>query len=147
MGYAKVNLCQDKEIGLSCFGCCGNNFNEEDIMQDLRVNTIQFELSKDIHEFMARGKDLRLSGICKHMIIKEGKIVCPAHPKQNEGKEYRHGECNILYECKTSFEYNSWSQKKQQEFIKFIKEKDLDSVKYSIMVDNGSLLREFLSQK
>ena len=63
---------------------------------------------------MDRGKELRDSGICKHLTIKENQIICPAHPKQNDGKEYRYGEYNILHECRTNFEFKEWKKQKQK---------------------------------
>ncbi|PLW80496.1 hypothetical protein C0585_02260 [Candidatus Woesearchaeota archaeon] len=147
MAYVKVCLCQNKEIELSCFGCCGNNFkSNEEIKKDLEKNTNEFALSKSLIEFMNRGKELHESGVCKHLIINEedhNKIICPGHPKQNEGKEYRLGECNILHECRTSFEFKEWPKQKQARFIKFIKEKNMDSIEFSKKIDNGELLEEF----
>ena len=64
------------------------------------------------------------------------------HPILNNGKEIR--KCEIWHECKSYFLFKKWSKKKQDEFVKFLKKKKLSSYEYSVGLDNGKLVNEFL---
>lgn len=140
-------LCQTEELGLSCFGCCGNDYNHKrKLMKDIRKNTWQFN-NKPIKLFMTRTTELRSSGICANLVFKDGKFFCPGHPALHEGRDYRKLDLDCEKEkddgCKAYILFQSWSKEKQQKFLDFIKSKKLDSYTYSIKMDNDSLLKEF----
>ena len=139
-------LCQLKELRLSCFGCCGNDYeNKRKLMRDIRKNTLQFENSKSIKQFMSRTKNLRSSGVCANIIYKDGKFYCPGHIAIHKSKDYRDldPDCEKEHLCKTCYLFNTWGKEKQEQFLDFIKSKKLDSYTYSIRMDNNSLLKEF----
>lgn len=144
------NLCQLDELGLSCIGCCGHNFGtKEELESSILKNTLEHNDAEHMLTFRDRAKkeNLRKSGLCRNVIEKNGRYFCPLHPLQNNGKELRKGHCDIGYECKTFFEFNSWAKKKQDSFIKFLEKKHLDNIDYSIGIDSGSLLKEFKQAK
>ncbi len=141
-------LCQLKELELSCFGCCGNDYsNKKKLMRDIRKNTYEFHKSKSIKSFMTRTKDLRASGICANLVFKDGKFFCPGHPALHHGKDYRAVDPDCEKDaddgCKTYILFQTWGKEKQKQFLDFIKSKKLDSYTYSINMDNDSLLKEF----
>ena len=71
-----VNLCQLEGEGLSCFGCCGNDYsNKKKLMRDIQKNTHEFHKSESIKSFMTRTTELRPSGVCANVVFREGKIV------------------------------------------------------------------------
>jgi len=138
-------LCQLKNLGLSCFGCCGNSYsNKKKLLNDIKKNTLEFENKKNITKFMTRTKELRDSGICANMIFKNDKFYCPGH-KSLHNKDYRNldKDCHRDFLCKTFNFFQHWDKAKQKQFLGLIKEKKLDSYTYSIKMDNGKLLEEF----
>jgi oligoribonuclease (3'-5' exoribonuclease) len=140
-----LTLCQSEETGLSCFGCCGNNYsNKKKLMRDIRKNTLQFDNSKSVASFMSRTTELKSSGICANLVFKDGKFFCPGHPSLHS-KDYRNldPDCEKEHICKTYYLFQTWDKEKQQQFIDFIKSKKLDSYTYSIQMDNNSLLKDF----
>jgi oligoribonuclease (3'-5' exoribonuclease) len=139
-------LCQLEEFGLSCFGCCGNNYsNKKKLMRDILRNKKDFQNSKSVSSFISRTKCLRESGVCANVVLKDGKFFCPGHPKLNNGKDYRHLDSDCLkdFMCKTYIIFKTWGNERQKQFLDFIKSKNLDSYTYSIKMDNNSLLEEF----
>ena len=141
-----LTLCQLEEAGLSCFGCCGNNYsNKKKLMNHIRKNTLQFDNKKSIKSFMSRTTELKSSGICANLVFKGGKFFCPGHPVMHNSKDYRSldPDCEKEHMCKTYYLFKTWDKEKQQKFIDFIKSKKLDSYTYSIKMDNDSLLKEF----
>jgi len=139
-----INLCQLKE--LSCFGCCGHDYKSiEEIKKDIKKNTRDFEEIEDLNKFRDRANkwDLRKSGVCKNIIEKKGEIFCPLHPSRNNGFEYREDHCEIDYLCNTFKLFLDWNKKKQDKFLRFIKEKKLNNYTYSILMDSDKLLEEF----
>jgi len=133
-------LCQ---LNGGCMGCCGHDFvSKEKIEETIELNTKEF--TEDLIAFRDRAlsSDLR-NGVCRNLIKKEGKIFCPLHPAVNGDKDLRENHCNTHYLCKTAKEFAEWDEMKQQKFISFIGDENLDSISYSIKMDNGKLLEEF----
>ena len=145
-----INLCQSEELGLSCFGCCGNSYKgKKRILRDIRKNTLKWKNKKSTPKFMKRSLNLHDSGVCFNVIYKDEKFYCPGHPEINNGRDFRNldKDCERQFECKTHFILNKWDKEKQEKFIEFIKSKKLDSYVYSIKMDNGSLMKDFEKKK
>ena len=141
-----VVLCQLEEIGLSCFGCCGNNYsNKKKLIRDIRKNTLEFDNKKSIKGFMSRTNRLKSSGICANLILKDGRFYCPGHYILHNGKDYRNidPDCMKDYLCKTFGLFQGWDKEKQRQFLEFLKSKKLDGFAFSMRMDNDSLLEEF----
>ena len=141
-----VVLCQLKELGLSCFGCCGNNYsNKKKLMTDIKKNTLEFDNKQSLTKFMSRTKELRSSGICANLVFKDGRFLCPGHPALNGNRDYRNldPDCEKEFVCKTYGLFQEWNKEKQKQFLDFLKSKKIDSFTYSIRMDNNSLLKEF----
>lgn len=139
-------LCQIKEFELSCFGCCGNSYsNKRKLIRDIKKNTLEFKNKKSLVSFMSRTRELKGSGICANLVLKDSKFFCPGHPILNNGKDYRDldPDCHKEHLCKAFSLFQTWNKKKQQKFLDFIESKKLDSYAYSIKIDNNSLLEEF----
>ena len=118
-------------------------------MRDIRKNTLEFKNSKNISKFMTRILDLRSSGICANLILKDGKFFCPGHPSMHEGRDHRNldTDCDKEHICKAYRLFQQWNKEKQNKFLDFLKEKNLDSFTYSIKMDNNTLLKEFEKKK
>ncbi len=141
-----VVLCQPKELGLSCFGCCGNNYsNKKKLMRDIKNNTKELQNFKSMRLFISRTKRLRPSGICANLILKNGVFHCPGHPLLHNGRDYRNldSDCDKDFICKTYSLFQTWSEEKKQKFLDFLKAKNFDSFAYSIKMDSESILEEF----
>ena len=139
-------LCQLNELGLSCFGCCGNNYsNKKKLMHDIKKNTIQFKNAESLSSFMSRTKELKSSGICANLVVKEGNFTCPGHPALNHGRDYRNldPDCEKEFVCKTYGLFQTWDNIKQRKFLDFLKSKKFDNFSYSIRMDNDSILKDF----
>lgn len=129
-------------------GCCGHDFGSlKEVKWAIKRNTIEFKKIKDLTVFRDRaGKwDLR-SGVCRNIVMIGDKVFCPLHPARNSGRELRKGHCEINYLCETAKKFLKWDKKKQRKFLKFISDKKLDCIEYSIGIDNGSLMKEFLGK-
>jgi len=141
-----INLCQFEKF--SCFGCCGKEFTtKKEIQEGIKKNTFEYLEYKDKKKFAERSTYLRASGICRNLIFKEKKIICPLHPSLNKGKELRDNLCDTDYLCESFKEFNKWDNSKRKEFIEFINSKNPDWYDYSINIDNGNYLKEFLKSK
>ncbi len=131
-------------------GCCGRAFpSKEEIKKAIEKNTSEFkeldpQTEKELIKFRDRAlpTDLR-NGVCRNLIQKDNKILCPLHPKQNNGKDLREGHCDINYLCQTAKEFSTWPKHKQKKFLKFVKDNEPDNIDYSIKMDKSSLLEEF----
>ena len=142
-----VQLCQ---LSHGCMGCCGHGFNsKEKIKEAIRKNTLEFDQIKekteeDLLAFRNRYyvMDL-LNGVCRNLIEQNGRLLCPLHPAQNNGKDLRVGHCDAHHLCLTAKEFLMWDKEKQDRFVKFIEKEDLDNVEYSMQMDNGELLKRF----
>lgn len=141
-------LCQ---LNGGCMGCCGHNYDSNGkVKLAIATNTKEFDemphsTKEELLVFRNRTElmDLR-NGVCKNLIEKEGCFFCPLHPLRNEGDDLRVGHCNVNYLCQTTKEFNKWDEDKKQNFLKFVEEKQLDSISYSMKMDDNSLLQEFI---
>lgn len=138
-------LCQ---INGGCMGCCGHNYiSKEMIREAIKFNTIEFSDFKHNDEGLlafrdrAYKRDLRY-GVCRNLIEKNGQVLCPLHPAVC-GKELRQDHCDIYYLCDTARKFAKWSEEKRVKFLDFVKSKNLDSIEYSMKMDDNSLLKEF----
>lgn len=145
---AKISvLCQ---LNGGCMGCCGYDFlSKEKIDQAICTNSMEFETScpKTEQQFLQfrdrkMPMDLRDS-VCRNLIKKEELIFCPLHPTIHNGKDLRKNHCDTDFFCKTAEEFEKWEEETQKLFLSFIKEKRLDSIDYSLKMDEGLLLKEF----
>ena len=126
-------------------GCCGHDFlSKEKIKEAVTRNTHELHCFKDLVKFRDRAfkDDLRF-GVCRNLIEKNGKMFCPLHPALNK-KDLREGHCSVDHLCKTAMEFEKWDEKKKEKFLDFIESKKLDNLDYSMMMDEGKLLKEFL---
>jgi len=140
-----INLCQFKNF--SCFGCCGRDFgSKKEIKHTIRKNTLEYLECKDKREFGERSIYLRESGICRNLIFRNNKIICPLHPNLNKGKDLRDHLCDKDYLCETLKKFKKMSSYKRKKFIEFVKSKNPDWYDYSINIDNGNYLKEFLKK-
>ena len=108
-----TNLCQLKELKLSCMGCCGNNYgSRKKIEKGLLINTDSYNNAKNKKKWgKQKAKNLRSCGIC-HNLVQIGKeIFCPLHPERNNGKDLRDSVCDKNHFCKTLFKFKSWNKK------------------------------------
>ncbi len=139
-------LCQ---LNNGCMGCCGHDFgSKEKIDEAIRLNTIEFkninpQVKAQFIKFRERAHpaDLR-HGVCRNLIGHGSQIFCPLHPTLHQ-EDLRKNHCDIDYLCKTAKEFAQWNQEKQERFILFVKEKNIDNLEYSIRMDDNSLLKEF----
>lgn len=133
-------------------GCCGHTYTgKKDVKESIRKNTISYKhIKKDpesLRKWRDRNKDLHPSGACVNLVYTgKDKVGCALHPAQ-QGKDMREGYCDKNYLCKTAKKYAGWDKKKQEAFKKFIREKKPDWYDYSMGLDSGAYLKEFLSRK
>jgi len=130
-------------------GCCGHDFvSKEKIKEAVKKNASEFNefgwTERELVKFRDRAlpRDLR-DGVCRNLIEKDGRFICPLHPKQNKGRDLREGHCDVDYLCQTAKEFSGWSKEKQERFLEFIKSKKLNNLDYSIKMDDDSLLEGF----
>ena len=139
-------LCQ---MNGGCMGCCGYDFeSKEKIKEAIFKNTLEFkhaapQTEKEFESFRERFPPMDLRhGVCRNLIEEKGRFLCPLHPARH-GKDLRAGHCEIDYLCRAAEEFEKWDEDKKKKFIRFIEEKKLDHVDYSVQMDNDSLLEEF----
>ena len=146
----EIILCQQN--GYSCMGCCGYDYKTKAIRKAVKKNTKEFHKIQDKIKFRDRADkdDLRKCGACRNIILTiEGnkeKVFCPLHPALNEGKDLRKGHCNTRYWCNTMKQFRKWDDKRKQQFLDFVNKKQTDWVEYSMGMDSGAFLREFLNK-
>ncbi|MFH1276052.1 MAG: hypothetical protein ABIH82_02995 [Candidatus Woesearchaeota archaeon] len=138
-------LCQ---LNGGCMGCCGNSFVKNKIKESVEKNTEEFKQHnpKKVQEFIAfrdraYSYDLR-NGVCRNLIEENGLFFCPLHPAR-VGHDLRVGHCDINHLCNAAKEFEKWHKTKQEKFIKFIEDKKLSNIEYSLKMDNNELLKEF----
>ena len=142
------SLCQLKEIGIGCFGCCGHAWTKEgEVNQDIKKNTLRYKEHKDDLTFLHKeASSIRPSGGCYNLVqLNSGKVGCSLHSCQNNGKDLRDNICDKGYLCKTNHLFQSWGEEKQNKFIRFLNSKKLTPFEYSVGMDRGLLLKEFES--
>lgn len=140
-------LCQLKD---GCMGCCGRDFiSKEKIKEAIEKNTAEFEsinpqVKAQLMKFRDRAHpDDLLYGVCRNLIEREGRFICPLHPKLNQGIDLRKNHCDFNYFCRTAREFMKWNSKKKLQFVEFVCGKGLDNLNYSILMEKGNLLEEF----
>ncbi len=132
-------------------GCCGHDFeSKEKIQQAVFKNNLEFKhadpkTEEDYLKFRDRrpSRDLR-NGVCRNLIQEQGCYLCPLHPARHS-KDLRVGHCDIDYLCNTAKLFEKWDEEKKKKFIAFVESKKLDNTTYSILMDNNSLLKEFMT--
>jgi hypothetical protein len=160
--------CQLKQIGLSCYGCCGVDFGDkEDVDTDLELNTIDFNKSKNsssdnidnLKKFRDRYTDDQIgeSGVCMNLVdFGSGCAACPLHPFVNKivdksktvapKEDLRVGYCDTKYECDTLKFWEYMKLEQRSEFVEFVKSKQFNNHEYSMKNESGELIKEFLSK-
>ena len=151
--------CHIKELNISCFGCCGNNFSsKKEIIKDVILNTKELtQQGKDLDkqkltDFKNRfGGDnaLSLNGLCYNLVdLGSGCLGCPLHDKVkyilpadsditiNNDEDLRVGHCDVNEECETFSAWKFMSDKEKKEFVAFVKKFEFDTYSYS--VENGA---------
>ena len=134
-------------------GCCGHDFiSKQKIKEAIDQNTKEFNSSNpQTEEKFIQFRDRRQSmdlrdGVCRNLIEEKGCFLCPLHPARHQGKDLRIGHCDTNYLCKTAKKFEHWDDDLKKEFLRFISNKNLDNVTYSMKMDDNSLLREFLKR-
>ena len=114
-------------------------------MRDIKKNSLEFKNKKSISQFMSRTTNLRSSGICANLILKDIQFSCPGHPALHNGRDYRNldPDCDKEHICKTYGLFQQWDKEKRKQFLDFLKTKKFDNYTYSIRMDNNSILKEF----
>jgi hypothetical protein len=140
-------LCQ---LNGGCMGCCGHDFGSvEQIKEATTKSTKQFnglnpKSRKEFISFKERYHVNNLNhGVCRNLIQEKGCFTCPLHPARHKGDDLRINHCDVSHLCDTAKEFEKWHKSKQEKFIEFIEKKELNNVEYSLMMDNGNLMKEF----
>lgn len=151
--------CHIKELNISCFGCCGNNFSsKKEILKDVLLNTQELvrqgnDLDKQkLNDFKNRfdgDNALSENGLCYNLVdLGSGCLGCPLHDKVKyilpidsdltiiNNEDLRVGHCDINEECETFTAWKSMSDDEKKEFVSFLKKFEFDTYSYS--VENGS---------
>jgi len=135
-------------------GCCGHDFlGKSKIEEAIKKNTLEFKEAnpQTEEEFLVfrerRHPDDLRNGVCRNLIEENGKLLCPLHPARHEGKDLRVGHCDVNYLCKTAKTFATWSAERKTRFVKFVEEKKLDNITYSVLMDKNKLLTEFVEQE
>lgn len=88
-----------------------------------------------------------LNGVCRNLIEEKGRLICPLHPSRHNGKDLRKGHCDINFLCKAAKEFAGWDKRKRERFLQFLQDKKVDSIDYSLKMENNSWLEEFNLQE
>jgi len=133
-----------------CMGCCGNNYPSVKLVaRAISDNTREFNScdsasENDLLRFRDRALATNLRyGVCRNLIVREGKMLCPLHPLLNKGKDLRIGHCDVDYFCETALVFAQWNDLKKKNFLEFIDLKKLNNISYSLKMVEGELLNEF----
>lgn len=135
-----------------CFGCCiidKAKPTRKQLEKAFKQNTLSYKQAKDIEKFAIRPGSgaVRQCGICNNLIIRRNKIFCPLHPGITKKELRKDCFCYREYLCETAQHFNKWHKDKQKEFLKFVKSKKPDWFTFSINIDNGTWLSEFLKKR
>ncbi|NQZ84884.1 MAG: hypothetical protein HRU03_04125 [Nanoarchaeales archaeon] len=164
--------CQLRHLNLSCYGCCGVKFsNQEDVESDIWLNTQDLnkirkneidKLSNDekLQKFRDRfaNDEVSPSGVCLNLTeFGNGCTACPLHPLVNEivdkketvapNSDLRVGYCDTKYECDTLKSWELMQLSQREKFVEFVKSKNYSNYDYSMKNDSGELIKEFISKK
>jgi hypothetical protein len=170
----KMNLmesypCQLREIGLSCYGCCGVDFGSSDeVESDLFLNTNDYKKNKytdltndeKLKKFRDRFSDAEVgeSGVCMNLVdFGSGCAACPLHPSINKivdknkteapSSDLRVGYCDTKYECQTLKFWGYMQIEQREEFFKYVKSKNFTNHEYSMKNESGELIKEFYKNR
>ena len=167
LDYSKMLPCQLPHIKLSCWGCCGDEFqSKKEVENDIKINTYEFNLIKnpsvkDLIDYKTRfHKDpnaLTPSGICSNLVnFGDGCYACPIHPKINDvvpkeiytlpkefvKKDIRINYCADKYECITFKIWKTLTNEQRKKYIDWIEKQNLDHYDYSLKTHEGDFLKE-----
>ncbi|MBI5389361.1 hypothetical protein HZB01_03210 [Candidatus Woesearchaeota archaeon] len=139
-------LCQAGKY--SCFGCCGRRFKRRDaVLEDIKRNTRNLK-TKDFEVNKKELLHLCQSGVCKGVVIKDDKFICGYHPVQHNGTDHRDRLCDKEYNCKAYYYYHQvWDDSLREKFLRFLDQQKANWFEYSINMDNGKFLQEFLARE
>jgi hypothetical protein len=135
-----------------CFGCCivdKAKPTRAQLENAFKRSTLNYKQTKDTEKFAIRPGSgaVRQCGICNNLIIRRNKVICPLHPGFL-GKDLRRDAfCYREYLCETAKQFNRWGKDRQKEFLKFVKSKKPDWYSFSINIDNGTWLSEFIKKQ
>ena len=140
-------LCQ---LNGGCMGCCGHTFpSEKRVKGAIESNTREYlkmapSNKGELMNFRERryATDLR-DGVCRNLIDTKGSFHCPLHPSLNKDEDLRIGHCDVNFLCKTARAFEDWDAKKKKKFLKFVEEKEISNVAYSLAMDSHSLFDAF----
>ena len=160
--------CQLKQIGLSCYGCCGVDFgNKDEVEIDLELNTLDYNKAKsesdnnidNLKKFRDRFSDAEVgsSGVCMNLVdFGSGCAACPLHPFVNKivtksktvapNEDLRVGYCDTNYKCDTLKFWNYMKLEQRKEFVEFVKLKKYDKHEYSMKNESGELIKDFMNR-
>ncbi len=160
--------CHIKELNISCYGCCGNNFLSKDkIEEDIMLNTQELNSigaildTNKLIKFRDRfdGENfLSLSGLCYNVVdFGKGCIGCPLHFQVNSLNlknfkienvdDLRVNHCDINEECESFKAWKLMDDNDKIKFISWVKEMGYDSYTYSKENGDESLFKKFLKIK
>lgn len=132
-------------------GCCGHSFpSKKKVIEAIEDNIQEFrflhpQTREELLKFRDRFPKIALrNGVCYNLIRKNGQLLCPLHPLQNQGKELREGHCEVDHLCNTAVQFNSWNSDLQKKFLGWIALKNLDNIDYSLGMEDNYWLIEFL---
>ena len=166
--YDNLFVCQLPKLKLSCWGCCGRNFtNKQEIEQDIKQNTQQFNQIKlpstlrflQFRDRLSENPDeLMPSGICSNLVKFNGTLACPLHPKINKivskkqclrlnQKDLRVNHCDIACTCDSSNYFQIFNKKEKKEYINWLSKQNLNHYTYSIGNVEGTLIKKFMQEK
>ncbi len=157
--------CHIKELNISCFGCCGNNFSsKKDIEEDIRLNTEELVFfgkilnTKKLKLFRDRFQGdnaLSLNGLCYNFVDFGFCQACPLHPQLNllelnlniKNKfDLRISHCNIDEECDLFKRWKLILDSEKISFLNWLKNNNYDSYDYSVENGKDILYEKFKSQ-
>ena len=141
-------LCQ---LNGGCMGCCGHDFPSRDkIAEAIQQNTNEFlqinpHTEEEFLSFRNRrpAMDLR-QGVCRNLVREKGCTLCPLHPLRHQHKDLRLGHCDVDYFCATAEAFETWDEGRKKAFVEFVTGKKQDNLIYSMKMDRGELMNEFL---
>ncbi len=155
------NLCQPKNSGFSCMGCCGHHYTgKESVRHTVRRNTEEFKAANpktefEITDFMRRKPERSACGACWNVVYldeEQRKVGCAVHPELHKTDDMRVDYCIHSYKCKAKRLFESMSPRMKRKFLKFVAEKldtteDSDWYDYSVMMDSNTFIDEFLRRR
>jgi hypothetical protein len=140
-------ICQLPQLHLSCFGCCGYDWATiEPVKKQIVMNTFYYtKLYSSKEAFADSTIGITDVGVCKGVVnLEDGSVGCPLHPKQNDGKDLRTGDCLRNYECNALRHYKKWPRDRRLQFLEHVARGNFDTYSYSMANANNTLIISFL---